>query len=98
MNEHDPTTLVMKRTIAAPVDKVYSAWTEPSIISTWFIGDDAESCDVLEADVRIGGRYDFVMHMPSGDLWCVSRDSSWEKAGVHVGVDHDTGTRVARDC
>lgn len=67
MTGSDPTSLTLKRTIEAPVEEVYAAWTDPEIIATWFTGDHAKSCEVHEADVRVGGRYDFEMHMPSGD-------------------------------
>ena len=67
MTINDPTSLTLKRVIDAPVSEVYAAWTDAEMLASWFLGDDAASCEIHEADVRVGGRYDFEMHMPSGE-------------------------------
>ncbi|MCH9806869.1 MAG: SRPBCC domain-containing protein [Alphaproteobacteria bacterium] len=61
------TTLVMKRTIKAPAADVYAAWTQPEILSKWFVGTGQYSCQVHKADVRVGGSYDFEMKPPEGE-------------------------------
>lgn len=66
MSAHDRTSLVLKRIFEAPVDRVYAAWTQPEIISQWFLGDDGKSCHVFEADTRVNGRYDIMMTMADG--------------------------------
>lgn len=66
MNVPDRTSLVLKRTFDAPVEKVYAAWTKPEIIAQWFLGDDCNACQVFEADARVNGRYDFMMTHANG--------------------------------
>ncbi len=66
------TTLVMKRTIKAPAADVYAAWTDPAILAKWFVGTGEYACQVHEADVRIGGKYDFEMTPPQGEPHRVS--------------------------
>ena len=58
LTKPDPTTLVMKRRIAAPPHDVYAAWVEPELIAKWFGGNPAATVSVHSADVRIGGNYD----------------------------------------
>lgn len=55
----DATTLVIKRRIAAAKDDVFAAWVEPEILARWFGGKPDAHCIVHQADVRVGGRYDF---------------------------------------
>jgi len=51
--------LEMTRTIAAPVAKVFEAWTDPTLMRRWFAPDPYEVTEA-EADVRPGGKYRFV--------------------------------------
>ncbi len=67
MTINDPTSLTLKRVIEAPVSEVYAAWTDAEMLASWFLGNDAESCEIHEADARVGGRYDFEMRKPSGE-------------------------------
>lgn len=71
MSAHDRTSLVLKRTFDAPVERVYAAWTDPKSISQWFLGDDCNSCEVFEADARVNGRYDFMMTHSNGESYRV---------------------------
>lgn len=67
MKGSDATTLVMKRSIDATPAEVYRAWVTPDIIAAWFVGTKGRSCTVHEADVRVGGRYDFEIEMIDGE-------------------------------
>lgn len=71
MNAHDRTSLVLKHTFDAPIERVYEAWTDPDILSQWFLGDDCTSCKVFEADGRVNGRYDFMMTHENGEAYRV---------------------------
>ena len=55
--ESDPTTLVMRRTLAAPVAKVYAAWTDPEQFSRWMGPGDDTTCRVEAHEFVVGGRY-----------------------------------------
>jgi uncharacterized protein YndB with AHSA1/START domain len=59
--------LTITRTIAAPPERVFAAWTRPEDFSVWFGGDavDVPTESVL-MDVRVGGRWTAVMHVPDG--------------------------------
>lgn len=59
-------SLEVRRTFAAPRDRVYAAFTTPEITAQWFcpVGRTAE---VHEMDVRVGGRYRITMAGAEGD-------------------------------
>jgi uncharacterized protein YndB with AHSA1/START domain len=60
MNEtaEEKPVLHLSRFIAAPRDRVFTAWTTPEAIKVWF---GPEDCRVLKAevDLRVGGEYSF---------------------------------------
>ena len=60
------TRLVIKRSFQAPVDKVYKAWTTPTLMQEWFAPGDM-TVPSLEADVREGGSYRITMLEASGE-------------------------------
>jgi uncharacterized protein YndB with AHSA1/START domain len=71
----NPTTLdrvsdtetVITRTFNAPARLVFDAWTRADLVSRWWapkaLGASMVSC---EADVRVGGRYRYVLQPPKG--------------------------------
>lgn len=65
MNDAD-TRLVIKRTFQAPVDKVYTAWTTPTLMQQWFAPGDM-TVPSLKVDVREGGSCRITMLEASGD-------------------------------
>lgn len=72
------------RTIAAPVSKVWAAWTRPEQAAKWYGARDYAT-PVCEMDVRSGGRYRLCMVSPSGQ-------KCWEQ-GVYTEVVE--GARIA---
>lgn len=46
----------IKRTINAPPERVYAAWTDPEQLRQWF-GPDCSQTRNLAADVCVGGRF-----------------------------------------
>lgn len=64
-NEYD--TLHLSRTFNAPCNKVYGAWTNAGILSQWFAPSDQMKTEVLELDVRVGGRYRIRMEEGEND-------------------------------
>jgi uncharacterized protein YndB with AHSA1/START domain len=54
--------LVVERTFNGPPRIVFDAWTKPELVSRWWaptsLGASIVSCD---ADVRVGGRYRYVL-------------------------------------
>ena len=63
------TTLRIQRLFTAPREKVFQAWTEPDKMSKW-LGrvTPQNSTRILEADLRIGGRYRLEVRSPDGAL------------------------------
>ena len=60
--------LTITRTFAASRELVYAAWTRPEHFSVWF-GTEAVGVplDTLSMDVRVGGLWNAVMHLPDGN-------------------------------
>ncbi len=67
MNKAD-TRLVLKRTLQAPVEQVYRAWTTPALIMRWFAPGDM-TVPQAQADVREGGSYRITMQEPDGESY-----------------------------
>jgi len=66
------TTLQIKRTFAAPREKVFRAWTDPRALTRWFAPSDDFSTPLAEVDVRVGGKYRIQMKAPDGVLHTVN--------------------------
>lgn len=61
--------LTITRTFAATPEQVFAAWTTPELFSVWFGTDAVEvPLDTLSMDVRPGGAWTAVMHLPDDHL------------------------------
>jgi uncharacterized protein YndB with AHSA1/START domain len=58
-------TLVARRTIRAPRERVFAAWTEPEQLRAWW-GPRPVTCKDAEVDLRVGGRLRIVNALPDG--------------------------------
>lgn len=58
--------LVVKRTFNAPVERIYSAWTDPEKMKRWLAPGDM-TVPSAEADVSVGGRYRVQMSEAGSD-------------------------------
>lgn len=67
----DNNVLTIKRTLSAPPETVFAAWTQPEIMSQWFAPGDL-LIPVAEADLRIGGAYRIVMRNERGETYSPS--------------------------
>jgi len=52
-------TVTVRKTVKAPVEKAYKAWTEPEQIVKWFGCDRVTNIRVVQ-DFRVGGEYRIV--------------------------------------
>jgi uncharacterized protein YndB with AHSA1/START domain len=50
-----PANLTMTQRVAAPVEQVYRAWTDPEVLATWWWPPRMETS--YELDLRVGGAY-----------------------------------------
>lgn len=60
-------TLQLRRTFAAPREKVFRAWTDPEALKQWF-GAPGCKTETAEVDLRIGGRYRLGVRLPDQQL------------------------------
>src|SRR5262245_38198416 len=69
MNDPTPSrdVLVIERIIDAPIAQVWQLWTIPEHFAAWY-GPDGATIEVLEMDVRVGGRRHVAMDVvtPAG--------------------------------
>ena len=61
-------TMVLERTIAAPVDLVWAAWSDPEALPQWW-GPEGFSCRTERIDLRAGGEWVFDMIGPDGTVF-----------------------------
>lgn len=57
--------LIIRRSFAAPPERVFDAWTNPALFSAW-IGPVGVPCDLTEMNAVVGGRYSLTMNLPDG--------------------------------
>lgn len=57
--------IVMTRVFDAPRHLVYDAFTKPALLKRWF-GPHGWSLTTCEVDLRVGGKYRFVLEGPGG--------------------------------
>lgn len=55
MSDRPTTAVHLRRTIAAPPDRVYRAWLDPALIARWF-APTGLTVRRAEVDERVGGR------------------------------------------
>jgi uncharacterized protein YndB with AHSA1/START domain len=61
----EATTFRVSKTISAPVDRVYKAWTDPNAIKVWF-GCEAVKESEITQDLRVGGKYSYLTKSADG--------------------------------
>ena len=57
--------LTLSREIQAPIESVFSAWTDPESLKKWFGPHGVNTTDA-QVDLTIGGRYQLTMQEPDG--------------------------------
>jgi uncharacterized protein YndB with AHSA1/START domain len=59
-------SLTIKRRLKAPPSKVFAAWTDPEQVKMWMGPGEVKALHA-ECDVRVGGRYRWLMQSPGGE-------------------------------
>ena len=59
-------SLAIRRSLPAPPDRCFRAWTDGEALKCWF-GPGANEIVLAETDPRVGGRYRVVMRSPGGE-------------------------------
>lgn len=63
--------VVVQRTIAAAPEKVFAAWTDPSLLAQWW-GPPGHKVAVVEVDLRVNGRYRIGIQQPNQNIYFVN--------------------------
>jgi len=58
-------TVLVRRVIRAPVERVFAAWTQPEHLRAWW-GPGPVTCPEAIVDLRVGGAYAIANLMPDG--------------------------------
>ena len=81
--------LFLKRTLNAPIDLVWEAWTQPEHIANWW-GPNGFTNTISKMDMRTGGEWNLVMHGPDGtdyDNKCIFREVVQNKKIVYEHIN-----------
>jgi len=73
--------IVITRVLAAPIEKVWAAWTQPDLAQGWW-GPQGFSAPSIKIDLHVGGKYIFAMHGPAGSEW----DKDMYSAGEYLEI------------
>jgi uncharacterized protein YndB with AHSA1/START domain/predicted Ser/Thr protein kinase len=57
MTRTPESTIRLQKTIAAPIDEVFAAWTQPEQMARWYAPSDDFTTPIAEVDLRVGGAY-----------------------------------------
>jgi uncharacterized protein YndB with AHSA1/START domain len=68
----DGTVAEVRHRLAAPPTRVFSAFSEASVVSRWLTPSPDVALTVLQFDFHIGGAYRFAYHGPGGATMCVN--------------------------
>jgi uncharacterized protein YndB with AHSA1/START domain len=60
--------LVLKRVYRVAPEKVWGAWIDERALRTW-LGQDDSPAWAADLDLRVGGRYRFVLREPGGNTY-----------------------------
>lgn len=91
--------LVIRRTIMAPRQTVFDAWTKPEHLKNWWRAKPTMTTEIADVDLRVGGKYRLGMRAPDapepfvcfGTFLEVTPPAklvytwSWEPPGMDVG-------------
>lgn len=80
-------SITVERFFAAPLDLVWSAWTDPAILCQWWAPRPYE-CVITSLDLRAGGRWSYYMQGPEGDRhYCFFDYETVEPGSSFSGTD-----------
>ena len=64
-------TLVVRKTIRASAERLYTAWTDPAQLKLWW-GPRGVQCIDAQVDLRVGGHYRIGNRLPDGNVLWIS--------------------------
>ena len=60
--------ITIETTVAAPIEKVWRAWTTPEDIQCWNAASEEWHCPSAEIDLRPGGHFSYRMEAKDGSM------------------------------
>jgi uncharacterized protein YndB with AHSA1/START domain len=61
-------SIQLRRTFAAPRERVFRAWTDAREFALWFHPTTDHTTVITRLDVKVGGKYSLEMHHKGGDV------------------------------
>jgi len=65
----DDATLILKRTLNAPQERAFNAWTSAEHIQQWMQPEPGMVVPLASMDLRVGGKYRIQMKKPDGEFF-----------------------------
>jgi uncharacterized protein YndB with AHSA1/START domain len=65
----DDATLILKRMLHAPQERVFKAWTSAEHIQQWMQPEPGMVVPLASIDLRVGGKYRIQMKAPDGEFF-----------------------------
>jgi uncharacterized protein YndB with AHSA1/START domain len=62
-----PAAVVVRRTIAAPPERIFDAWLDPQALAEWMRPGTIQRSEA-RVDPRVGGAYEVIMHGEKGPI------------------------------
>ena len=59
--------IMTRRDFAAPRELVWDCHTQPALVRRWMLGPPGWTMPVCEIDLRVGGKYRYVLKGPNGE-------------------------------
>jgi len=72
-------TLTIERTITAPIEKVWDAFTNPEVLKQWYTPQGMSNA-FISVDLTVGGKFRYCFKMKDGDA------EFWGR-GIYVKID-----------
>ncbi len=65
----DTATLVLRRSLKAPQERAFKAWTLPEHIQQWMRPEPGMVVPLVRVDLRVGGKFRIQMKNPDGEYF-----------------------------
>ncbi len=79
--------VVFERTLDAPIEMVWRAWTDPAMLTQWW-GPENVSIPECEVDLRVGGRFYIVME--AGEAMGPFKGTRWPMDAKFTAVQQNS--------
>ena len=85
----------VEKTVSAPIDKVWSAYTTPADILVWNTASEDWHTTIAEVDLRVGGEFKSRMEARDGSFG-FDFAGTYTRVDVHQRIEYAFGDRTAQ--